>query len=643
MGIPTYNVSTLAKLQLKEMMALPEGRHTLIFDDGSELKTTYRRTLFSWFFWRMHTTYPGAKITQKHHVGNGRMTKGREIVIASNVIWDVWDAFDGPEDKIWPMARTIYLILNDIHNFTIGQLGEYVTSVDLEDIYQLGYHPGIKQLKEAALKEEMSIEDIHHEIMKIMNSNDPLLRYNGIAMMNRAALLSPNQLVQFIGPRGYVNGADGNKFKEPINVGYIDGMTKLYDSAIESRSSSTSLYMIEGPLQDSEYFNRQMQLFTAVIQGVKGDDCGTQHTLEWLVTEGDLGSLDGKYHMVKGVPVLFNKTDTQYIGTVIKLRSITCCQNVETTTVCKTCLGIAHRILPSRTNLGYILTIEPLSAISQLILSTKHVLASMASLYLELTPETAGWLRLDRSDKSSVCLKKSCASNNYILRVKVDEVKGLNNIKRCQDPGSLEPQRISYIGEICIAVADREGKRRGEWSYINTIVGGGGSALSSDVIMAIHDNGFTSVEDMIEIPLKGFKGKELFITPRRNEDMMTYLKSVKHFVFGSEKSGESVMSYKNVTQAVAGLKRIFDEKINVNMIHVEIFIRAAMTVNYMVNDYRLPRGGEPFKFCAARSIISNRSVSAGLAYQQQSILLTKPSTYLKGGKREDHILDAIYG
>ena len=653
--LPEYTANDLLGFTEEQIWKLPKAME-MTFADGVVMQVTARRVLLSWHTWRLHRDYPGCGVLSTHYVGNGRFVNGTLRDLLGAMFWDVYENHTATHDlTVWEMSKTLYEIVNTIHNITVADLSEYVTTTDLGDIADILLHRSVETAKSNAMERISNSEDgsdvlkdTFVTIAELMSSDDKTLRNNGIAKMVRAGLLDKNQLLQFIGPRGFVKSTDGTMYPEPIYAGYADGLRNLYDSMTESRSASLALYMNQAPLQDSEYFNRQMQLLAAVISGVGQDDCGTTQTIPWLVDEVDLISLTGKYHMVDGRPVVFNKSDTQYVGKVINVRSITKCENPDPTVVCKTCIGRVHRVIPPRTNLGHFLTIEPLATLSQLILSTKHVVASMASLYMDMSGSTGKWFKQDVKNKSSIKMKRSNIANKFCLRFIAEEASGLNSLNTCDNVAGLLPQRISCVTSIQVSNADHEGKSKGEWETFDTTISGVGSALSTDVLLAIKRNGVTIMGDLVEVVLDDFKDKEVFVTPRRNEDMMSYLKVVKHFVFGAEKNtdkGDSMISYSDPGQAVATLKRIFDEKITVNIIHAEIFVRACMTRidpndPYKSMDYNLPIGGEMFRFANAKDIILNRSVTGALAFQGQGKLLTNPHTYLIKD-RHKHPLDPL--
>lgn len=647
MAVKTYKAMDLLNSDKESMWALPEGPMNIEFSKKDVLKTTKRRTVFSWYLWEVVRQFPALQLTSAHHIGSRMFVKGIEMDLLSTILWDTFDAYvaiHGDDSVIWPMSKVIYETTNNLHNVTLTELGSYATTVDLSDINDIITHPKIAKVKQQAADEEMGIEEAHRIIVDIIRS-DPRFRHNGLAAMTRAGLLAENQLVQFIGPRGHVRKTNGDNFKLPIDVGYVDGLSTLYDSATESRSASTSHYMNDRPLQDSEYFNRMMQLFTGIVKEVRVHDCGTKHTIDWLVQEGDVAGLVGKYHMVNGKPVVIKADDQHLVGTNIKLRTITKCESENTSTPCAICLGDVSKVIPPKTNIGHVLTIEPLSAVSQLILSTKHVIASKAAINVDLSGNAGKWLAYAKEDTAHVNLIKKSPTGNYVLKVLQREVSGLNSIQSVDKPENLSIEYVSCVKEIALYLADENGNPVGDGQVINTTVAGKGSALSIDVIKAIKEHGVHYSDDFIDIKLMGFTGKRLLSAPRGNEDMVSYLKTIKGFIFGSDKGDRkagSILEHEDCASAIRALKTIFDKKIRVSFVHVEIFIRSAMTRDWKNNDYTLPRGNEPYSLCPAKRVIANRCVSASLAFQGQEVMLVSPRTYLQNGKRPSFHMDPLF-
>lgn len=692
-----YHINELIAMNRLDIMQIPKGVLEVEFADKT-VNTTSRRIILSWHFWKLLRAFPVTEpIPSKLLLGPGRLTKGDELKLCERVIWFTHrnsEAYreelkmlangeEPVERLIWRIAEASYRAINEIHNFTVTDISNYGTTSDLEDLMQICGSQLVIDLKEQLRRGEIDFPEANALVSEYITSDAVELRYNGLAMMARANLLSSKQLYQMVLSRGYAESVNGEVFKEPIYNSFTDGMNNLYDSLTESRSAAKSLYMNDGPLKQSEYLNRRLQLLVSIIHSASGHDCGTRDTLSWLVDKGDHAALEGRFHFVDmaGAPYCPKPDDTYYVedptrpcdmtvvnthnislnkavcklvpyekneafeGQVIYLRSITLCRNHNPSTVCETCMGHVVKSFVPTTNIGHFLAIGPISQLSQLILSTKHVDTSSGSEYLYLSDGARGWLKLDTQNPSKVIMKRRSPKGNYRLLMAIDDLPGLNTIRHTDAPEQLMAHRLSRVKEIKIGELDANGEVRRDYTGISTVVGGAGAALSVDVIVAMKRNGWRERGDVIEVDLLDFNDRVLLVTPSRTEDMLTYQKRVKGFLFGSQgrrdAKGDSIVSYNAPAPAVNALYGLLRERIkNVSLLQAEIFVKACMTVNGSMGNYNLPRGGEPFEFKAVHSILMNRSISAALAYESQKMMIKSPSTYINHD-RHAHGLDAM--
>jgi len=645
------NADDLLKMTTAQLSKLPELYWDVTFHNGEVLHTTKRRTMYSHMYWRLHALYPGAIVRPTHHVGNGKMRQGMELDLMEVIFWDVWrdhvaHAHVDKYELVWDMAKELYKTHNGVYNFYVTDLGDYLLTGDLGDLVTMMHHPEIKEAKRLVMEEGMEMSDGYDRIIDVMRGDDPALRHNAIGMLARAGLVNLSQIVQLVSMRGRVYSTSGRIYDEPIYESYGGGIKTLAASAMETRQAAFALYMNTEPLQQTEYLNRRMQLHCEIIDRVEGHDCGTTHYADWLMGDHELHQFSGKYHFYDGELRVIRKTDTHLIGKRLKIRTFAHCENHDPTTVCATCLGETSLIMPENTNLGHFLTVYALSLMSQLILSTKHVVASQESLFLDLIDSVNDILKLNPKNKSEVMVK-GAGIQRFVIRIKTDEFHGRNRVVNSNVPARNQlASRLSNISQLMIAGADEDGNRFGDWAVIDTSLGGDGSSLSLDVLEVVQDNGWKEVDEYMDVFLDDFKGKSIFVTPKRNESVIDYVNRARHFLFASqsEKSttGDVITNHHTATEAMAALKDLFDKRMpKANFTTVEIFIRASMTVNGL-QDVRLPVGGRTFIPLDARQIIQRRTVSAALAYERQRGPLLEPSAVLNTN-RQNHPMDRISG
>jgi len=644
-----YTVADLLAISPSEIEGKLPPVHIVRFPDNTLLLSSPPRTRVSRTYWELFCLYPGAVIGREHMLPATVFKKSSDVDLLQTLFWDVraghMALHPDAEDPVWRMAKSAYEIQNTMYNMYVSDLGKYGSSVDLDALSEIMTHPQVVSALKANDDGDIDLDETYRRIISFMQSPLPELRDNGIARLSRCNLLSLAQTVQMVGRRGQVSAADGRIYKYPLKGSFGNGLGDLYSYATESRSASLSLYMTDGPLKDTEYFNRRMQLVCAIIQGIKLKDCGDTKGIRYQVGDYDIPTLEGRYRILEdGTHTRINIDDVHLIGKEIQVRSITTCRSPDPTHSCKVCMGDIHVTMPPHTNYGHFLTVYVLSKLSQLILSTKHVVTSAEALTLVLSKDLQTWFRLDKLNKSQVRLQRGVG--NVMIRVPAEGVFGRNIVLHHKgDVGTLSPPRISCIPSLKIAQMGPSGTRTGNWIDVDVSVGGIGSALSTDVLREMHLSGWENEDGELLIRLPNFGGNSVFITPRRNDSMMDYVKRFMYFIFAGDPragKGDSIANYDTPDAAIAALRTIVDERVpEASFGNIEVFIRAVMTVAGRRN-LNLPVGGEPFKFVSALHVLSGRSTSAVLVYQGQRKVLTTPGSLLRK-VTQDHPIDCMFG
>ena len=140
-------------------------------------------------------------------------------------------------------------------------------------------------------------------------------------------------------------------------------------------------------------------------------------------------------------------------------------------------------------------------------------------------------------------------------------------------------------------------------------------------------------------------------SPRRNEDVIQFLRSFEKFLFGDSDNSNgatTITASKTPAHAMANLLDLLSPpkepqyrnatRININFAEAEAFVAAAMARNPKAFDYNMPRAGEDFKFERIATLIKNRSVGGLFAFEGQKRAINDPLTYLNKD-RPAHPLD----
>ena len=146
-----------------------------------------------------------------------------------------------------------------------------------------------------------------------------------------------------------------------------------------------------------------MQFIGMEVENLHFGDCGTDQYMVFQVQANrpgyvmtDLELLQGMYYLNEETNHLemITKASTHLYGKTIKLRTIMGCKHKDPKGVCSTCLGAISRNIPRYRNIGHYATVSLMEIISQLVLSTKHHVASAAASSLILSDYNKRYLKL---------------------------------------------------------------------------------------------------------------------------------------------------------------------------------------------------------------------------------------------------------
>lgn len=658
-----YTVRELTALSLEDLLAFHEGKYEVEFSDGIELMSN-RSLIYNRCYWELFIDYPLVPICKKHTAIKG-FTSDIHLKLG-DIIFHTLRPYFTEHNEAWRYARNFYKVTNTIYNLVATKLSSFVVTTSIYDLKDIYDDPHIKKAKDDyseyvnspdynTTDVEGKIKHVHNVIENVMYDDGSVMRSSGIKHLCEANVLSHGQLKQLIGPRGFVHDIDSWVFKHPINVGYAEGLTTLYDSVVESRSASRALINNTAPLELSEYFNREMQLLTCTTHSVVGECCTGYQTIKYIVRDDDLRLLKGKNYMKDGIPVMIWDSIDDIVGETIEIRAITGCGNVDSQTVCKCCLGYSASIIPGApdskyfkgvgpvpqgTNVGYAICTSLCAIISQLLLSTKHYEASKAAMKLELSASSSRWLRMLSKDLGKVYLTNKAAKSNPVIRIPIEDVSQLTNILSI-DVDELPPSRITSCLNMSFAGTDRDGNVSEIFDNVNLSISGVGCSLTSDVLKYLKREGWTNTRKYIEFQLVDWDYRvPILATPNVGDNVLLFLNEIKLFLMPNKNSTSKITDYRTPSAAISELIHLLQKRIKINMIQAEVFIRSCMTVDAAAGNYNLPNAGQQFNFTDAKRIIKYRNLGGMLAYQEQMDVILNPEWYVER-TRPKHMLDDI--
>lgn len=657
MTLLTIPARRLLAFSTEELWEKLEGYFLLQFDDGKTIETNEKEILFSSYMWQYHRMYPQTPLLFEHHIksviGNDRLGSNSHLKLIGNVLWTVFDIYKFTcEDKVQlldDLAKLAYEIVNHLYNELTYRLEEYVTSMDVLDFIEVAMHPDVVKSMNEMEPTEASISKVYSVVTNLIKDESNFVN-NSLAKATKSSIVDLSQTLQCIAAIGFVNDIDSDRFKTPIRRGYLHGITSLYDSMIESRKCAMSLAFSADNLQKSEYFSRRQQLVCQNLQHIHRGDCGSTHYLLWPVRDNkvedgvkhdDLTTLAGKYYLDEESNTLkiVHSTDTHLYGKTLKLRSmVTGCMHPDPYGVCEVCFGETSLAIPKETNIGHAACVSMTEKISQLILSTKHILGSSTIEGIILKPFEKKYLAAPING-NMYFLNEDLKNKNIQIVIEAKSAMGLPDINLVDNVETLSVHRVSEFNEIILKVVD---PKCTETIPLSVNVNNRMASLSHGLLKHIKEHGWTvSTDNTYIIDMKGWDYKQPILTlPMKHFNMANHQSEIAAMLESTVKEltyRDSIVSPSNMLIEFTDL---VNKRLSINLAILEAVIYSSMVVSATEGDYSLPKPWTNSGMGIMRMLLSNRSMSAAMAYEKHKDSILSPSNYINTN-RPDHSFDSL--
>lgn len=639
----------LLKFSTTELWDILTGDFMLVFDDGQKLLTNDKEVIYSSYGWDYHRLFGNVPLLFKHHVKSvikeSLISASTHLDLFGSCLWDAYDlnVHNYPDHVQFrdDLAKKSYELTNELYNDAVLRLSEYVTSLDILDYVAACNNPVIKKANEEVKPTQASIDQTY-AIIKDTLQTDPVLSKNALASAVRSGIANIGQVLQSIGPRGFLSEINSEVFKTPILRGYVHGFRTMYETMIDSRSAAKALYYAKVPLKKVEYFNRRSQLVSQTVRNLHHGDCGTTNYMLCTIEEDELPMYAGSNYLDETTNTLkvIKATDKHLIGKIIKKRAVHHCAHPDPYGICSTCYGELSLSIPANTNIGQINCTYLNSTITQLVLSTKHLDGSSIVSVIDLGGEELKYLCISKD--GSAYLFHHDLSNMPVVKLVVSP-KAMKNITDINVTPNVDSLHITHYTEISEIL-------------IKTI---GAKGVESEQLLSIglpHRLGSFSYEMLNYIKRKNWtfddRGNYVFDLddwdynkpfvqlPMRQHNMLDFGLSVAKQL---ESTVNEIPFRENIISpdtAVISLFKNINSKLKVNISIVEVVAYATMVVSTTRNNYGLPKPGTPYSLGIMPLTMAGRSLSAALAYERHAKLIMSPASFIYDN-RPDHPMDAI--
>lgn len=634
----------------EEMWQLPDEKFILKFDQG-EIVTTTRRTIFSWYHWEINRRFPMTPLRVHHHMGDKPLAPDTMLNILSHYSRDVHMAYDGEYDRegLW---KIIYEIVNEVYNVFTVNCEEYITSSNILDYLEIFDHEEVVAANADVRHSQASLDKCYDRLDTVMKE-DVSLSDNSVIVAVRAGLAKKDQVMQIVGPRGYMTDIDSNIFETPILSGYFEGITSLYDSMIESRSAAKALTFTKKPLRQVEYFNRKMQLSSTNVHDLVMGDCGTVLYATIPMDKHLLKCMEGKYYITDSGKLLPIRIDDKHlIGKTLKVRSSLHCNYRGAASVCSCCFGEIAYSVPLNTNIGHVSSTEMCHEGSQLVMSVKHYDGSSKVIDVAISESDERYIRPGLRTSSLALNRKLKGHGAFLLMVpngkSIHGAEGLTAITPTVDIDLISAHRTTSFRDVIFGTMDAEGFIAEE--YVTVSVGTRFGSLTREFLRYIQQVGYTITDTgMYRVELDDWDfEKDAFTLPMRHLNMLDAMSEIEVFIRSPRDSStdkrignsKKLIDYTSLDEALLDLNELVSAKLSVNIAHLEVIMLSLLRSGSDPHDYRIPDINEPAMFESHSTLMEMRSLGGTMAYERQPQVFENPDSYLITN-RPPHILDAM--
>lgn len=628
----------------------------ILFEDDVVQLVPYKEIIIMRYIMDINVLVPDIEIDSKYVLSNyyvnGFYTDKSINKLLEHIVTKIIFTKIKPnnDDKtiLEEVFKLIWEINNRIYNEVVFSAIEYSGSMAIEDVLEIQMDDRlIDSMKQVALKKDVDSVNNTYRVLEDIIYNKKEIKENQIVKGYIAGTINANQVKQLLGSRGFVTEIDNHIFKYPISSSFTLGMDNIYDMAIESRSGAKALFISTRAVRISEYFAREMQLVTMIVEKLVDGDCGNTNYINWYVRgpevtgKSDIDNMVGKEFLDPdtGEKGIVTKNHKHLEGKLIKIRSVFGCKLKDKRCICSRCFGDLSYSITKNTNLGHFCSTELSEKETQNMLSTKHHTGSAASRDIILDAQAEQYFIIRGGNSYHF---KSCIFNPGKTRYElvIDQISGfgLKDLNPNIDVNKLNTTRITRIEDFYIHKVTDKGEE-----YIHIVVRDGNKFGNFTYTMLdyIIKNGYSmDNQDRYVIDLSKWESKTAVVEmPDIEFDYLTLVNQVKR-LFKSMETDSIGVGYITPEALLQNTFDLVNYKLNLNIALLEVIIYGFTINNPENGDYSLSRDKEVIKLGNIQSVMRNRSLGAGYGWEMLTKTVLSPKSY-KNHNGIRHPMDVI--
>jgi len=622
-----------------------KGMGEVVLEDGTTLTMPVRKLIVNAIFWRVYRFFKESitkdRVFPLHSFNDetdGKCFGGiyKELVLKhyagqSTIIHDVATAKDisQEEDKFYlEVLQQVFLGKCYLPNFIHKYLRPYQGLMDIISIAELFTQEPLKSILDQKVDgslgtaiAEKKIEQANQKLHTLLADKHGPLKNNWLQPYMSTKLLKRNQLPQMFYEYGCRSDITDIMMSHVITASAISGSNNVDDYATESLSAKKSAFFNSEVIERAQYFARKCRLVGSQMPRIYPGWCGSEVMLEITLSEQSMKNYIGKIIRFQGSDVVLTQENVRkYVSIPLEMYSPFGCRHTDG--VCDHCAGYMYgylsKFVPPNIHIGVFSATKAVAAITQLILSAKHLIRTLSKEYN--LPASAMRYLLKHNDGLTWNVSLADKFPIISIRIPLDAIGTLTDLTQKNLPVTESFTKIKYFD---IVIGDK-------YDRVTLDDGQAIPYLSSYALMHMKKywKQLDITSDDVTVPMADFDlTKPFFKYTVMNDDMVSFVARIENFLTSR------IADYHSIPLLMRDFCKILYSKTDIEVFYVEMLLRGYMISNAM--DYRIPvitDGNESVSFAGMSKVIDEAALSTKLSFEGLNSLFAdpKPTTQATG-------------
>lgn len=612
-------------------MSEETGDVTIILSDGTKVLMPVRLALYNGLLWGAYVSL-GVPVTTKRIFWikgfDGNTTADCINVIYNELVLDLNIHHMDVLAKIW-------FVKNNIFSFSYNHSRSYQASISALSLCRLFNQEPLQKIINQTLDPklgtrtaEKKMELVNTELHKALQ--DPnLLHDNVLAPFMKTKLLKRNQLPQMFAMYGCRSDITDEMMMYPISASAMGGLENVQDFATESLSAKKAAFFNSEVIESAQYFARKCRLVGSQLPTLYKGWCGSQVTIPIVINPAYKKNFLGKYiklpedklDLLKVEPrKRYNDNSIRltpenidiFAGTTVDMWSPFGCKHTDG--VCEHCAGYMYQRLEAYTppgiHLGVYSATKAVSAVTQLILSAKHLIKTLSKEYN--LPQYAS--RYFSKNGDALIWQSHLADKlkGAYVRINLNSIGPISDLTRSSIPAG---ETFSNVDRVEIV-------RDNEVVDILELSDGTTKPYLSNYTLQFMRKIYKKLKitpDTVDIPLDEFDfAKSLLRFKVVNDDMVSFVASVENFL------STQIKEYHSVPLLIKDFSNLLYSKTGIEIFYVEMMLKGFLITDQV--DYRIPvldKGDQYVNFGGLGPVITEAALSTKLSFERMEMLFSE--------------------